>query len=147
MGFDYKSAQLTNADAVPKVLNNPNTSGRVYCEYFSYTIPAGDLAVGKTLELVRLRKGMRPILGHLSCTALSTAGGTAGVLVGDGTTANKYMAETSVDAASNIIFLSKPAENRGVELTQDTSIVATVGTEAWAAAGTISGFVMYLGGH
>jgi hypothetical protein len=147
MAYDYLSAQLTNADAVPKVMNNPNTSGRVYCEFFSYTVPAGDLAVGKTLELVRLRKGMRPISGKFSCTALSTGGGTAGVTIGDGTTANKYLAETSVDGVSNIEFLAKQSEYNGVELSQDTSIVATVASEAWAAAGTITGYVKYLGGH
>lgn len=147
MGFDYKSGQLTNADAVPKVMNNPNTSGRVYCEFFSYTIPAGNLAVGKTLELVRLRKGMRILEGHFSNTALSTAGGTAGVTIGDGTTADKFKAETSVDGAGSFKFATTPAENNGLELTQDTSIVATVATEAWAAAGTISGYVLYLGGH
>ena len=147
MAYDYKSDQITNADAVPAVANNPNTANRVSVEFFSYTIPAGNLAVGKTLELCRLRKGVRPLYGKFSCSALTTAGGTAGVKIGDGTTVDKYLAETSVDGASNIEFLGKQAEAAGVALTADTSIVATVATEAWAAAGTITGFVMFAGGH
>ena len=147
MVYDYKADQLTNSDIVPRVMNNSNTDGRVYAKYFSYTIPAGNLAVGKTLELVRMRKGERILEGHFDNTALSTAGGTAGVTVGDGTTATKYKAETSVDGAGSFKFATTPAENQGQELSQDTSIVATVATEAWAAAGTISGYVLYLGGH
>lgn len=147
MAYDYKSDQVTNSDAVPKVMNHPNTGGRVYCEFFSYTIPAGDLATGKTVELVRLRKGERILEGHFCNTALSTAGGTAGVTIGDGTTATKFKASTSVDDAGSFKFATTPAENQGLALTADTSIVATVATEAWAAAGTISGYVLYLGGH
>lgn len=145
--MDYKSDQITNIDAVPVVVNNPNTGNRVSCKFFSYTIPANNLAVGKTLELVRLRKGERPLYAKFSCSALSTAGGTAGVKIGDGTTADKFLAETSVDAISNIEFLGKQAESHGVELASDISIVATVATEAWAAAGTITGFVMFAGGY
>ena len=145
--MDYKSDQVANTDAVPRVLNNVNTDGRMYVKYFSYTIPAGNLAVGKTLELVRMRKGERILGGHFGNTALSTAGGTVGVTIGDGTTATKYKAETSVDGASSFEFATTPAENNGQELTQDISIVATVATEAWAAAGTISGYVLFAGGH
>lgn len=147
MAYDNKTDQLTNADAVPKVMNNPNTSGRVYCEYFSYTVPAGGLAVNQTLELVRLRKGVRILEGHFCNTALSTGASAASVTIGDGTTANKYKATTSVDTAGSFKFASTPAENQGLVLTNDTSIVATVVTEAWAASGTISGYVLYAGGH
>ncbi len=146
MAFDYQSDQLTNADAVPRVMNKANTDGKVHCSYFSYTIPAGNLTVGKTLELVRLRKGERILEGHFCNTALSTAGGTAGVKIGDGVTATKFKAETSVDGAGSFKFATTPAENQGLELENDTSIVATVATEAWAAAGTISGYVFIVGG-
>lgn len=145
MGFDYKSDQLTNIDKVPAVMMKPNERNKVRAVFFSYTVPAGNLAVGKTLELVRLRKGARILEGHFCNEALSTAGGTAGAEIGDGTTSTKYKTETSVDGAGSFKFASTPAENQGQELTQDTSIVATVATEDWAATKKISGYVLFMG--
>ena len=142
---DYLSAQLTNTDAVPAVMTQPNERGKLRCLYFNYIIPVGDLAIAKTLELVRLRKGARILGGHFSNTALSTGGGTAKAAIGDGTTANKFKAATTVDAASSFDFATTPAENCGLALTQDTSIIATVDTEAWVAAGEIRGYVLFLG--
>lgn len=144
MAYDYLSAQITNEDAVPRTINPPIDGGRVFVRFFNYTVPAGNLATSKTLELARMKKGERPLMGFLTTTALSSAGGDASIRIGDGTTADKYKATTSVDAIASMDFMNTPALGSGVELTIDTSIVATVVTEAWVAAGTISGYVLYL---
>lgn len=144
MAYDYFGDQVTNIDAVPRVINTPISEGRVFARFFSYTVPAGNVAAGKTVELCRMKKGDRPIKGFMTTTALSTAGGDASVQIGDGTTAAKYKATTSVDAIASFDFMNTPALGAGVELTADTSIVATVTTEDWVAGGTVSGHILYL---
>ena len=142
--MDYFSDQITNANAVPRVINKSNEEGRVLVRFFSKTVPAGNMASGTTLELVQMKKGDRILKGFCTTTALSSAGGDASIQLGDGTTANAYKATTSVDAIASFDFMNTPALGSGVELTVDTSLVATVTTEAWVAAGTISGYVLYL---
>lgn len=144
MAYDYFSAQLTNADAVPRVINPPIDEGRVFARFFKYTVPAGGIAAATKVELQRMKKGDRPLIGFLTTTALSSAGGDASIQLGDGTTAAAYKATTSVDAIASFDFMNTPALGSGVELTADTSLVATVTTEAWVAAGIVTGYVLYL---
>lgn len=145
MAFDYFSDQLTNVDKVPSVWMKPNENGKLRVKFFSYTVPAGNLATDKLIELCRLPKGARILRGRFASEAMSTAGGTAGCEIGDGTTSDLFKAKTSVDAAAAFDFASTIAENQGLELTVDTSIVAKTKDEAWAAGAKLNGYVIYVG--
>ena len=142
--MDYFSAQLTNADAVPRVINPPIDEGRVFARFFKYTVPVGNIVTTKTVELVRMKKGDRPLKGFLTTTALSYDGNDSSIQLGDGTTANAYKVTTSVDAIASFDFMNTPALGSGVELTADTSVVATVTTGDWVEGGVISGYILYL---
>jgi len=142
---DYQSDQLANRDAVPQVRNHPAESGgRKRTRHFTFTVPTGDVAVDKTIELGRIPKGAIILGGFFDAEAMSTAGGTAQVQLGDGTTADKYKGTTSVDAASQFDFANTIGLNYGEQLTAELVLTATVKGEAWAATKKIAGDIDYL---
>jgi len=145
MTTTYKSDQLTNVDSVPMVKRQANEKGKLHAVFFSYTTHATlGLAIGETVELCRLPVDARPVFANIGFEAMSTAGGTAGIVIGDGTTENAYLEETSVDAAGNTTFFNRPSRAGGVALAGDRSIVATAKTEAWAAGKKLLGSIHYI---
>ncbi len=141
----YKSDQETKRTATPpKMLATNEMHGRVRIAYFTYTVPTGNAAVDDLVQLATIPPGARLLGGHLAFEAMSTGGGAASVQIGDGTTADKYLGTTSVDAAGTAVFGTTSALAFGQELTAETTITAKVVTEAWAATKKLHGFVKYV---
>lgn len=145
MTTTYKGDQLTNVDAVPMVKRQANEKGKLHAVFFSFTTHATlGLAIGETVEIARLPADARPVFANIGGEAMSTAGGTAGIVIGDGTTEDAYLEETSCDAAWNTAFFNRPARAGGVALAGDRSIVVTAKTEAWAADKKVIGSIHYI---
>ena len=142
---EHKSDQVANTDSVPMVMNKPNVShGNVRRQAFSYTVPAGDAAVADTIVLARVPLGSRIYGGVIAHEAMSSGAGDAGLQIGDGTTAAKYLGTTTVDAAGVITFGDTVALNFMEALTGELSVIATVTGEALLAGQTIKGYVEYM---
>lgn len=145
MTTTYKSDQLTNIDTVPMIKRQANEKGKLHAVFFSFTTHATlGLAIGENVEVARLPADARPVWANIGGEAMNTAGGTAGIQIGDGTTVDKFLEETSCDAAWNTVFFNRPSRAGGVALTQDTSIVVTAATEAWAAGKKVIGSIHYI---
>lgn len=141
----HKSTQETKRTGTPvKALATNELKGRVRLAYFDFTVPAGGAAVADVVQLTQIPKGGRIIGGALAFTAMSSGAGTAQVQIGDGTTADKYLGTTSVDAAGKATFADTAALNYGEEVAAETVVTATVAGEAWAAAAVLKGHVLYV---
>ncbi len=143
---EHYSTQITKINSVPiQFLPAIDQGGRVRIAFFEFTTPATGVAINDTIQLCKVPKGSRILGGAFANEAMSTAGGAAGVSLGDGTTADKYLAETSVDAAStDLVWFAKTiAKNFGETLAAELTLTATALTEAWAAAKKLWGFVLY----
>lgn len=139
-----KSDQITNITAIPPVKTRTSEmGGRVRVAYFSFTTPAGGVAIADTVQLCVIPKGARILGGEAKFEAMSTGAGAATVELGDGTTAAKYLAATSVDAAGKAAFADTVALNYGELLTSELTLTATASVEAWAAAKKLYGHVLY----
>lgn len=142
---DYLSTQATKLAAVPlQRLATDELGGRIRVAYFDFTVPAGNVATAKTIELTRIPAGARLLGGKIAFEAMSTAGGTAQIQIGDGTTAAKYLGTTSVDTAGISDFGDTAALNYGEKLTSELVLTATTAGEAWAATKTLKGHVAYV---
>ena len=140
-----KSDQTTKLDASPREqLATHEYGGRVRQAFFNFVVPAGNAAINDEIELIDIEAGARLLGGKFANEAMSTAGGTASVQLGDGTTADKYLGTTSVDAAGEVEFGHTIALNYGEKLTQKLRLTATVLTEAWAAGQRFSGYVLFV---
>lgn len=139
----YQSDQATKRAAGQFLKTNESTGTRRVA-FFSFTVPDATAAVDDTIELVTLPKGARILGGSYAAEAMSSGAGTATLSIGDGTTANKYLDAASVDAAASGSFANTVALGFGAELTIDTTLVATVGGEAWAAGKALKGAVEYV---
>lgn len=138
----HDSDQITKLNASPPERLPPNESGgRQRIIYFNHTVPAGNAAVSDTIRLQDIAAGDRIVGGFATWEAMSTAGGTAQMQLGDGTTADKYLGTTSVDAAGSTEFANSIALNYGEKVTSKFTLTATVLGEAWAAGQRISGHV------
>lgn len=139
----HKSDQATKR-AAGKFLKTNEFSGTRRVAFFKFTVPAGNAAATDTVELVTLPKGARILGGSYATEAMSTGAGTATLSIGDGTTANKYLDAANVDAAGNGAFAHTVALGFGSELAADTTFVATVGGEAWAAGKVLTGALEFV---
>lgn len=139
----YKSEQAAKL-AANKFIKTNEFSGTRRVAFFKFTVPTGNAATSDTVDLITLPKGARILGGTYATEAMSTAAGTATLSIGDGTTANKYLDAANVDAAGNGAFAHTVALGFGSELTADTTLVATVGGEAWAAGKVLTGAVEYV---
>ena len=139
----FKSDQITKVDAVPRdLLPSQDAYGRVRRSYFNFVVPAGNIAVNDTVELARgSSPASRLYGGRIAFEAMSTAGGTAQVQIGDGTTAAKYLGTTSVDAAGEADFGNSVALNIGEKVTSKFRLTATALGEAWAAGQRLTGYI------
>lgn len=140
MAYTAKSTELTNLDASPVTRMKMSQEVGAF-KTFSYTVPGGGLAQNSTLELLRLKSNQKLLGGCFTQDGLGN-----NVAIGDGTTADKYKASTSVASTGGFTFLDTAATNHGQELTADTSIVATVTGGAWTAGKIIKGYVIIGGG-
>lgn len=142
---DYQSDQVTKLAAVPpQRLATDEEGGRRRTAFAEFTVPAGNVAVAKTIAMLKLPAGARLLGGKIAFEAMSTAGGTAQVTVGDGTTAARFLGTTSVDAAGVAEIGNTVALDFGVKLTAETYIILTTAGEAWAATKKIRLTVDYV---
>ncbi len=140
----HKSDQIANEKATPRVMVKPSERhGRRRVAYFSFTVPTGGAAVNDTVELAKVPAGARILDGRIAFEAMSTGAGDAGIQLGDGTTAAKYLGTTSVDAAGTADFAHTVALGYGEELASELTLTATVMTEAWAAGQKLLGAIEY----
>ena len=139
----HKSDQIVNNEAFPPRANPPGTiNAEVKRTYFSHTVPAGNAAIGDTIELVQdLPKGGLIVGGHAAWEAMTTGAGAATMELGDGATAAKYLEATSVDAAGSAAFADTIARNYGERIPASFKLIATVSVEAWAAGQRLVGHI------
>lgn len=141
----HNSDQIAKLSATPRSLVKANEAhGRVRIAWWSFTTPAGGVAVSDTVSLVNIPQGARVVGGRIAWEALSSGGGTATVSLGVAGSAAKYLGATDADAAGGAEFGHTVALNHGDALTEDTILVATAGGEAWAASKVVKGYVLYV---
>jgi len=146
-----KSDQITNADAVPQVLNKTYDANKVVGLYFHYNNASGStLAIASTIDLVKIPAGVRilpnsamfnkamsSVTIDLGYPAHTTPSGTAVVAAQTAFQSAKSMtsaAMTNFDAGN---------EN-GYVTTGEMTLQATVGGAVFPTTGWISGVVFYV---
>lgn len=124
------AAQMTKLDAgtapAPGFVD-----GTVRC--FAETITFASQASGDTIEIARLPKGAVPLYGVLST---DTSTGTATVSIGISGTAAKYKAAAAHTTTDTPALFGKTAA-MNVALTAEETVIATIGTAALPASGTM----------
>lgn len=142
----FKSDQITKlTQSLPNQLNPFESTQPDRVEVFTFTVPAGNAAVNDLIQLCEVPAGATLQGGYFVNEAMSTGAGDASIQIGDGTTADKYLGTTSVDAASTALtwFGVTIAKDFGVVLTSKLTLTAKVITEAWAAGKKLQGKVFY----
>jgi hypothetical protein len=137
------SDQMTTVNTAPKHVKTNEWQGRVRQMYWTYTVPAGNQAINDLIELVKLPIHARILGGRIAFSAMTTGGAAASVQIGTAADATRYLETTSVDAVGGADFADTIARNYGEELTVETTVIAKVVTEAWAAAGVFKGHILY----
>jgi len=135
-----KATNITNLDASPSVLADASeVHGSV--RVFKDTYEASSLASGSDITVARLPIGAKVVDIHVKADAL---GSNATLAVGNGTTADKYIAATASNTANKLISLSNDGkiETIGDEITSTiTNILVTTGGAT--TSGTITTVVYY----
>ena len=131
---NHKSDQFTQLSATPRELVPARDAhGTRRVAFASFTTPAGGVAIDDTVQLLKLPPGARLHGGKLVCEAMSSGGAAASLRLGDGTTSDKYLGDTSIDAAAQVSFAHTIALGYGTALAAEVVLTATVKTEALAA--------------
>jgi len=135
-----KATNITNLDASPSVLADASeVHGSV--RVFKDTYEASSLASGSDITVARLPIGAKVVDIHVKADAL---GSNATLAVGNGTTADKYIAAAAMNTANKLISLSNDGkiETIGDEITSTiTDILVTTGGAT--TSGTITTVVYY----
>lgn len=141
----HKSTQHTNATATPITRNDGRDEGRAIKLFFDVEVPVGDAAVNDLIQLVTVPANCRILGGLFANEAMSTAGGDASIQIGNGTTADKYLGTTSVDAAAGgTRFAHTIALGFGEKVSTAFVLTAKVITEAWLAGKLLKGYIEIL---
>lgn len=144
---DHLSDQETLTQATPRKPLAPEDNGVLRRVYFSFTTPAGGVAVNDTIALCRLPLGARVYPGRFIAEAMTSAGGTAKVQIGTLADPDRYLGSTSVDSAADLAFANTVALGLGEKLTEETVIYALNPddtSEAWAAGQDVVGYIDYV---
>jgi hypothetical protein len=150
---NFFSDQITKLDqTVPKQLVQANEfGGRMRIAYFTYKTPAAGMpTVADVIQLVRLPKGARVLEYYRNGEAMTTAGAAAGASIGTAASATAFVTTDNYDAAFNGFAVLNfdptvpPVTGYGVELLAETTIIATVTGEQWAASKVIRGHFGYV---
>ena len=159
MDIDSYSTELTAIRAEGNGKLKPNEfQGRVRIARFSYIVPVGGEADDNHIALCRLPNGARIMGGVFKTSDMGASSeavdiglrgldGSGYISADDSTDADdddKFLAAGAVDDISNLAFAHTVALGYGYELEKDCHLVATVETDAWAAAGTVVGHVEYV---
>ncbi len=132
-GVNYAKSILTP----PTILEVGENGGRVRFMYDLYEA-IGNAIASRILMGPKLPKGAR-ILPQ-SCLMTDDLGTTTTLAVGDGTTADRFLAATTCVTAKQQTFFTQQDE-LGKALTAETQLYLTVGADT--ATGTIEVFILY----
>jgi hypothetical protein len=139
----FLTAQLTKVDDGVASFDQlkPNEHyGRVRIEYFNYLTVAGML-VADIISLCDIPKGARLVGGRLLTGAM---GASVTLSVGTVAAPTRYLAATSVAAASSTDFANTIALNQGEEFSVLTRVIATIAGAAPTAGIVLQGYVLYV---
>jgi hypothetical protein len=139
---NFKSDQKTKWDAEDVLRLKPSEYfGRLRVATFQYTIPAGGLASGDTLELCVLPKGGTIIGGQLVHDGIGNS-----IVIGTPENYEKYLTNTATASATTtpVYFAHTIALKVGQTLSDETVIAAKAWTGAWTAAKKLSGVVLFV---
>lgn len=135
-----KSAQETNRTAVVPVMREPNEAGKVTRLYFNHTVVAGDLDAGTTIDLVYIPANCRIYGGVFACDA-GYADANATLAIGDGTTADRFLAAGAISGVGEYAFGNTLALGFGDKITTGFVLKGTTAVAALLAAGIARGYV------
>lgn len=131
---NHKSDQYTLTASTPRELVPARDAhGTRRVAFASFTTPVGGVAIDDTVQLITIPRGARLLGGKYASEAMTSGGAAASMRLGDGTTSDKYLGDTSIDAAGKGTFADTIALYYGEVLTADLVLTATAKTEAWAA--------------
>lgn len=136
---DYKSTQYTNATAFPMTPTKSYEKGHKVTVLFDYTVPVGGITTTDRVALCVVPKDAVLLGGKIAQDALGNS-----ITIGDGTTANKYLASTSVASAGAAAFNDTSALYYQERLSAELILWATPAVGAWTAGKVLKGEITYL---
>lgn len=136
---DYKSDQYTNATAFPMTPTKSYEKGTKITVLFTYTVPVGGITTTDRVALAVVPKWAVLMGGKIAQDALGNS-----ITLGDGTTANKYLASTSVASAGASAFADTLALYYQERLAAELVLWATPAVGAWTAGKILKGEITYM---
>lgn len=136
---DYKSTQYTNATAFPMTPTKSYEKGNKVTVLFDYTVPVGGITTTDRVALCVVPKDAVLMGGKIAQDALGNS-----ITLGDGTTANKYLASTSVASAGASAFADTLALYYQERLAAELVLWATPAVGAWTAGKILKGEITYM---
>ena len=118
-------------------------SGKVRYMMSTYTVGAGTLLVGDTINWGTLPKKAR-LLGHMTKIYWSTGAASSTLNLGDSASAARYLAATSVTTAGGAICEAANASGATFATAAATDLVSTVAGAALPANQVITLHVAYV---
>lgn len=136
---DYKSDQYTNATAFPMTPTKSYEKGTKVTVLFTYTVPVGGITTTDRVALCVVPKDAVLMGGKIAQDALGNS-----IVIGDGTTANKFLASTSVASAGAADFNNTLGTYYQERQSSELIIWATPAVGAWTAGKILKGEINYL---
>lgn len=155
----YNCVELANAaSANPTMLESSEVGGKLRISKFSFVVPVGNAALGTTLAMGLISRGGQVHAIYAVWETMSTAGGTAGISIGDVLDADRLVVAYALEGAgqawltmredvASVEPTTPPVIGTGYEYTADTIILGTVTGEAWAAGKYLRGFIVWSCGN
>lgn len=136
---DYKSDQYTNATAFPMTPTKSYEKGTKVTVLFTYTVPVGGITTTDRVALCVVPKWAVLLGGKIAQDALGNS-----IVIGDGTTSNKFLASTSVASAGASAFNDTLALYYQERQSAELIIWATPAVGAWTAGKLLYGEINYM---
>jgi len=136
---DYKSSQYTNATAFPMTPTKSYEKGHKVTVVFDYTVPVGGITTTDRVALCVVPKWALLLGGKIAQDALGNS-----ITIGDGTTADKFLASTSVASAGAVDFNHTSALYYQERQSAELVIWATPAVGAWTAGKILKGEISYM---
>lgn len=155
----HYSDQLQKSRNTPVEFNREQDQhGKLRCEYFKFTAPAGGVSAGDEIELATLVRGRVRVLGNLSRIHIDQATGSPTVDIGyrafetpdgtevaadpDGFDADLDPSSGAVDA--NLLTALDQPRTWAAESRKGITVFATVESAALDADDVIEGYIVYM---
>ena len=142
------TTEMTKLVVIKGFLNPNEVGGKVKVATFGFTNGSSTLAATSVICLTRLPKGakvldLRVDTDNATATSTLAVGYTPTSALVD-TNAAAFAAATAASSGATTIGLK--ANATGTELTEESYLIATVGTAAFGASKKITGYVFYVDG-